>query len=74
MNFIQHWFDLPLGIVFKEDKAEYFEALIQTRKEENITVFRKFMYKQYEKYLQKEISAVEEMLNNNKGKGYSFLF
>lgn len=74
MNFIQHWFDLPLGIVFKEDKAEYFEALIQTRKEANITIFRNFMYKQYEKYLQKEISAAEEMLNNNKGKGYSFLF
>jgi hypothetical protein len=64
-----------LSIVFKEDKAAYFEALQQTRKEEDITIFQNFMYAQYEKYLQQEIEKFEQSQQNGvKGKGFSFVF
>ncbi len=75
MNYLQLIFNLPLSIVFKEDKAAYFEALQQTRKEEDITIFRKFMFAQYAKYLQHEIEKFEQAeKGDGKGKGYSFVF
>lgn len=75
MNYLQLVFNLPMGIVFKEDKAIYFDALIETRKNENITIFRKFMYNQYEKYLIGEIKKVEDLNNpSSSGKGFSFVF
>ncbi len=75
MNYLQLYFNLPLSIVFKEDKAAYFEALQLTRQEEDITIFRKFMFSQYAKYLQHEIDKFEQMdKGKTKGKGYSFVF
>lgn len=75
MNYLQLYFNLPLSIVFKEDKAAYFEALQQTRKEEDITIFRTFMFAQYAKYLQPEIDKFEKLdKTGEKGKGYSFVF
>lgn len=75
MNYLQLLFHLPMVIVFKEDKAEYFDSLIQTRREENLNIYRDFMCSQYEKYLALEIAKVQE-LNNKKDKGsnYSFVF
>ena len=75
MNYLQLVFSLPMGIVYKEDKAMYFDALIETRKKEDITIFRKFMYNQYEKYLIGEIEKVEDLNNpSGSGKGFSFVF
>ena len=75
MNFLQLHFNLPLSIVFKEDKAAYFDTLQQTRKEEDINIFRTFMFAQYAKYLQQEIEKFEQLDKaGEKGKGYSFVF
>lgn len=75
MNYLQLYFILPLSIVFKEDKATYFDSLTQSRKNEDITIFRKFMFAQYEKYLQVEIEKFESLYKTGaKGKGYSFVF
>lgn len=75
MNYLQLYFGLPMSIVFKEDKAAYFEALQQSRKLEDIGFFRKFMYTQYEKYLLLEIEKFEAMNKDaKKGGGYSFVF
>ncbi len=76
MNYLQLCAGLPMAIVFKEDKAEYFESLQQTRQHEDITIFRKFMYGQYAKYLQKEIEKFEKMKNSEKknGDNYSLIF
>jgi Fic family protein len=75
MNYLQLYFGLPMSMVFKEDKAAYFEALQQTRLKEDISIFRNFMYSQYEKYLQLEIDKFEQMKNGNgKSAGYSFVF
>ncbi len=73
MNYLQLLFNLPLSIVFKEDKAAYFEALQQTRKQEDIAVFREFMFAQYAKYLQQEIEKFEQAQQSG-GKAYSFVF
>jgi Fic family protein len=75
MNYLQLYFTLPLSIVFKEDKAAYFEALQQTRKDEDINIFRTFMLAQYAKYLQQEIEKFEQaQKDGGKGKAYSFVF
>ena len=75
MNYLQAYFNLPLSIVFKEDKVAYFEALQQTRKDENIDLFREFMLGQYSKYLQIEIEKFQSLDNpGTKGKSYSFVF
>jgi len=75
MNYLQAYFNLPLSIVFKEDKTSYFEVLQQIRKEENIELFREFMLGQYSKYLQVEIEKFQSLDKPEaKEKGYSFVF
>ncbi|MEI9957587.1 MAG: Fic family protein [Ferruginibacter sp.] len=73
MNYLQLYFNLPLSIVFKEDKAAYFEALQQTSKEEDITIFQKFMYGQYAKYLQLEIEKFEQAQQEQKKRSWLFV-
>lgn len=72
MNYIQSLFGLPLGIVFSEDKTDYIEALVETRKEDDISIFRNFMSDQYKKHLETEISKYQNSIK--KGKGFNFLF
>lgn len=75
MNFIQAYFELPLSIVFSEDKADYFQALEQTRKKENLSFFRDFMQAQYAKYLSSEIDKYLDARGQpRKGDGFSFIF
>ena len=76
MNYLQLYFNLPLAIVFNEDKAEYFEVLQQTRQQENISIFNEFMYRQYAKYLFQEIEKFNKIKSkdNKKGNGYSLIF
>lgn len=79
MNYIQKVNNLPLSIVYKEDKAEYFAALQETRKQDNIDIFKGFMFSQYEKYLKDEIKKYQEILPENekkqgRGRGNPMLF
>lgn len=75
MNFIQHAFSLPLCIVFKEDKADYYKALEDTRKEENLNIFRNFMTGQYKKYLKTEIEKYKHLdKSSDNNSGYSLVF
>lgn len=81
MNYIQQYYQLPLAIVFKEDKNEYFEALQQSRKQENTDIFQEFMSGQYQKHLRHEIAEFQQMskgeslkLGFGKGKGFSIFF
>jgi Fic family protein len=73
MNYLQLIFNLPMAIVFKEDKAAYFEALQATRKVEDINFFRSFMYGQYEKFLQAEIHKFETGTKGGTNGRYGFL-
>jgi len=81
MNYIQHYYKLPLAIVFREDKSEYFEALQQSMKLENTAIFQEFMSSQYQKHLQSEIVEFQKMskgeslkLGLGKGRGFSIFF
>lgn len=55
MNYIQHYFRLPMGIVYHEDKSEYIKALIDSRETENNELFNNFMSDQYRKFLKQQI-------------------
>lgn len=55
MNYIQAYFDLPLSIVFKQDRIKYIDALEASRKKDNLEAFNTFMFGQYKKFLKHEI-------------------
>lgn len=74
MNYIQAFYDIPLAIVNSEDKQEYIKALIDTRKEDNIQIFRDFMTNQYERYILNEIKKYEDGFSSKENRGFSFLF
>ncbi len=60
MNYIQSRFNLPLSIVFKQDRIKYVEALESARNKEDISIFYRFMYDQYRKFLKSEIEQLED--------------
>ena len=62
MNYIQARFNLPLSIVFKQDRIKYVEALESARNKEDITVFYRFMYDQYRKFLKSEIESLSDRM------------
>ncbi|QEC75921.1 Fic family protein [Mucilaginibacter ginsenosidivorax] len=74
MNYIQAYYNLPLANVKSENKAAYIQALVDTRAQENIQVFRDFMNREYASLLDKEIEKFEEMNKPSKGGGFTFLF
>jgi Fic family protein len=75
MNYIQQYHEIPLSVVYKEDKQEYFKALQETRKKEDISIFRNFMFSQTEKFLLEQIEELTKKQTSKKtGKGFSFLF
>lgn len=80
MNYIQAYYGLPLAIVFKEDKADYYVALQETRKQEDMQIFYDFMFAQYRKHLEQEITSYTQAMSHKvepkkgKGPGYSLFF
>jgi len=69
MNYIQAYHQQPLSLIFIEDKAFYIEALLETRRINDINIFRNFMCNQLIKYLEKEIEKY-----NQRDKGIRFVF
>ncbi len=59
MNYIQAYFNLPLSVVFKQDRIRYINALEASRTTSDITPFYHFMDCQYAKFLKKEIAALK---------------
>lgn len=55
MNHIQFEFGLVPSKVLKEDKGDYIMALVETREQEDITIFREFMVKEMLKTLSADI-------------------
>lgn len=74
MNFLQNKLRLPLSIVFEEDKQDYYQALVDSRKNEDLAIFRNFMKEQYSKFLMQEIEKYKNMKSSKGGKGFSFVF
>lgn len=76
MNYIQHYHNHPITPVLAEDKAFYFEALEQTRQQQDPEIFRKFMFEESLKYFNAEIKMMTQtqILKKTNDKGLSFLF
>ncbi|MDR2087192.1 MAG: Fic family protein [Dysgonamonadaceae bacterium] len=58
MNYILACFDLPIFYVYKSHRISYIQALEKARETDNTAVFYNFMFKQYKRFLEKEIKAV----------------
>lgn len=65
MNYILEYKELPLATIFKEDKADYFMALEESRKEEQINLkpIDDFMFSQQQKYFEQEIKKFNNQLD-----------
>jgi len=74
MNYIQAYYNFPLAIVHAEAKAEYIEALVSTRENDDINIFRRFMEAEYILQLNSEIKKFEEIDKPGKGLGFKLLF
>lgn len=75
MNYIQAFHKQPLTIVFKEDKLEYYNTLVETREKKDITIFRNFMFCQAEKFFLEKITELTKHQNQSpNNSGLSFLF
>ena len=74
MNYLQAYYKLPLAIVHKENKADYIQALIDTREKQDFSIFRDLMDKEYTQLLKTEIEKFEEINEPKKGRGFNFLF
>lgn len=72
MNYIQAWYGFPLALVHNETKADYYQALVDTREKEDIHIFREFMSREYELRLSSEIKKFEELQHPKKG--FNLLF
>ena len=55
MNYLLMMFDLPIFYVFKSNRISYIQALERAREANNSVVFNNFMYRQYQKFIEKEL-------------------
>jgi Fic family protein len=74
MNYIQAYHGQPMSIVYHEDRQEYIESLIATRKHENIQIFLSFMENQHLKFLKEEIKKLEQAPKKEAKKNIRLLF
>jgi Fic family protein len=69
MNFMQTLHNLPMGIVHKDEKANYILALEESRKAETPAPIINFLAKEYARFLEEQISQTQKQ-----SKGFSFMF
>ncbi len=74
MNYIQAYHKYPLTIVYKENKQSYYNSLEDTRKKEDISIFRTFMFSQAKKFMNQRIKDLIKKPVQKKGPGLNFLF
>jgi Uncharacterized conserved protein len=55
MNFVLSYHNIPLALIFAEDKAAYYDALELSREQETTKPFHDFMYAQQAKHFAEEI-------------------
>ncbi|MDR0766002.1 MAG: Fic family protein [Odoribacteraceae bacterium] len=58
MNYILDGFGLPVFHVYRSNRVSYIQALEKARETDNTSVFYDFMFKQYKKFLEKEIKSI----------------
>ena len=65
MNHLQYEFGLVPVKIVKEDKADYIQALIETRRQESLDPFREFMLEEHIRNLSKEMEEYRQSQNND---------
>lgn len=68
MNMLQFEFGLIPTKILKEDKEEYIKALVVTREDDNLDIFRGFMTSMMEQNLQNEIVTYLESIGNEESR------
>ena len=75
MNYIQSVLEIPLALIYQDEKLNYIKALEETIKKEDISIFRRFMFNQLERFLKEEMEKFESEKKSIKiNKGLSFIF
>ncbi len=78
MNYVQKYHNNTLSIIYPHFKSDYFKALDATRKKEDTSVFREFMYSQNKLHLKKLIKEIYDKKiksqNRSSKKGFSFIY
>lgn len=65
MNHLQYEFGLVPVKIVKEDKAEYIQALINSREKESLEPFREFMLEEHIRNISKEIKEYKKSQEND---------
>lgn len=65
MNHLQYEFGLVPVKIVKEDKAEYIQALIDSREQESLGPFREFMLEEHIRNISKEIKEYKKSQEND---------
>ena len=65
MNHLQYEFGLVPVKIVKEDKAEYIQALIDSREQESLVPFREFMVEEHIRNISKEIKEYKKSQEND---------
>ena len=68
MNMLQFEFGLIPTKILKEDKEEYIKALVVTREDDNLDIFRGFMTSMMERNLQNEITSYLESIGDEESR------
>ena len=68
MNMLQFEFGVIPTKILKEDKEEYIKALVATREDEDLDIFRGFMTSMMEQNLQNEIATYLESIGNEESR------
>ena len=68
MNMLQFEFGLIPTKILQEDKEEYIKALVATREDDDLNIFRMFMSSMMEKNLQNEINSFLESIGEEESR------
>jgi Fic family protein len=71
MNHLQYEFGLVPVKIVKEDKAEYIQALVDSREQDSLEPFREFMLEEHIRNISKEIVAYKKSQEDDPIKPFS---
>ena len=71
MNHLQYEFGLVPVKIVKEDKAEYIQALVDSREQESLEPFREFMMEEHVRNICKEIEEYKKSQEDDPVKSFS---
>lgn len=68
MNWLQFEYGLIPSRIFADDKEDYIKALVETRENDDLSIFRRFMCSTMIRHLTNEIAEYQESIGEDDGK------